>query len=142
MIAMQKAVLLVFYYSIFCLSLPFVHAQEITVLMNKGDALWLVCTDPDRVSKAIASYEKVLELDPDNYEALWKIARSYFVMGDSLPETKEFKDRHKQSVKRACLMPVEHWKLTRRELKGTTTTVCQSPSTQSASVLLRPWLRD
>ena len=96
MIAMQKVCFVSVLVLYFCLSLPFVHAQEITVLMNKGDTLWLVGTDPDRASKAIASYEKVLELDPDNYEALWKIARSYFVMGDSLPETKEFKGRHKE----------------------------------------------
>jgi len=96
MIAMQKVCFVSLLVLYFCLPLPSVHSQEITVLMNKSDNLWLVVTDPDRPSKAIASYEKVLELDPNNYEALWKIARSYFVMGDSLPETKEFKDRHKE----------------------------------------------
>ena len=80
-----------------CLYLPLslLHAQEITVLMNEGDTLWLDSADPDRVGKTIALYEKILDLDPDNYEALWKSARSYFVMGDSLPETEEFEDRHK-----------------------------------------------
>ena len=78
------------------LPLSFLHAQEITVLMNQGDTLWLDSADPDRTGKTIALYEKVLDLAPDNYEALWKIARSYFVMGDSLPETKEFEDRHKE----------------------------------------------
>ena len=76
--------------------LSFLHAQEITILINEGDALWLESTDPDRALKTIVLYEKVLALDPNHFEALWKIARSYFVIGDSLPETKEFKDRHKE----------------------------------------------
>jgi len=78
------------------LQLSSLSAQEITVLMNEGDAVWLGSADPDRPSKTIALYEKVLDFDPDNYEALWKIARSYFVMGDTLPETKKFEDRHKE----------------------------------------------
>jgi tetratricopeptide (TPR) repeat protein len=78
----------------------FSHGQEVTVLMNEGDALWLTSTDPDRAKKTIVLYEKVLELDPDNYEALWKIARSNFIIGDSLPETKEFRDRHKECGER------------------------------------------
>ena len=64
--------------------------------MKEGDALWLQSTDPDRAPKIISLYESVLELDPDNYEALWKIARSYFIIGDALPETEEFKNRHKE----------------------------------------------
>ena len=64
--------------------------------MNKGDALWLESTDPERNRKTIVIYEKVLALDPDNYEALWKIARAYFITGDALPETEEFKNRHKE----------------------------------------------
>jgi tetratricopeptide (TPR) repeat protein len=93
---MQKACFVIFIVLYLCLPLSFLHAQEIKVLMDKGDTLWLGSTDPDRPSKAIALYEKVLDRDPDNYEALWKIARSYFVMGDLLPETKEFKNSHKE----------------------------------------------
>ena len=103
---------------------PF-HAQEIRVLMNEGDALWLESADPDRARKTIALYEKVLEWDPNNFEALWKIARSYFVIGDSLPETKEFKDRHRELGEKGMSYAGGHWKSTPRELKGTTTTVYQ-----------------
>ena len=76
--------------------LSLLHAQEITILINEGDALWRESNEPDRAGKTIALYQKVLELDPNHFEALWKIARSYFVIGDSLPETKEFKDSHRE----------------------------------------------
>ena len=74
----------------------FPQGQEIAALMKEGDALWLQCRDSERAPKTIALYEKVLKLDPDHYEALWKIARSYFIIGDALPETEEFKNRHKE----------------------------------------------
>ena len=93
---MQKACFVILLALYLFLPLSFLQAQEVAVLMDKADALWLVSTDPDRASKALALYEKVLEREPDNYEALWKIARSYFVIGDGLPETREFKDRHKE----------------------------------------------
>ena len=75
---------------------PLAQGKDITSLLREGDVLWLQSTDPGRAPKTIALYEKVLELDPDNYEALWKIARSYFIIGDALPETEEFKNRHKE----------------------------------------------
>ena len=93
---MKKLCLFILITLCFFTPLSLLYGQEITVLMNEGDALWWKSTDPDRARKTIALYEKVLELDPNNFEAFWKIARSYFVLGDSLPETKELKDRHKE----------------------------------------------
>ena len=75
---------------------PLSHGQEVNALMKGADVLWLQSTDPDKALKTISLYEKVLELEPNNYEALWKIAHSYFIIGDALPETEEFKNRHKE----------------------------------------------
>jgi tetratricopeptide (TPR) repeat protein len=72
------------------------QGQEVSALLKEGEVLWLKSTDPDRAPKTIALFEKVLALDPDNYGALWKIARSYFFIGDALPETEEFKNQHKE----------------------------------------------
>lgn len=94
---MNKVSFIIFITTLFLLiPCSFPQGQEITALLNEGDALWFQNTDPDRASKTIALYEKVLELDPDNYEALWKISRSYFIIGDGLPETEEFKEQHKE----------------------------------------------
>ena len=73
-----------------------VLAQYSSVLVREGDALWEKRIDKKNAKAAIVLYKKVLEADADNYEANWKIARSYFFLGDMLPETKEMKDRHKE----------------------------------------------
>ena len=69
-------------------------AQDISVLMREGDALWVKRQDMDKARASIDSYKKVLEVDAKSYEAYWKIARAYFYMGDLLPETKEMRDQH------------------------------------------------
>jgi tetratricopeptide (TPR) repeat protein len=91
----RLSILIFFPLFLFTLS-PLSHGQEVTALMKEGDVIWLQSTDPDRAPKTISLYEKVLELEPDNYEALWKIARSYFIIGDALAETAEFNNRHKE----------------------------------------------
>ena len=93
---MNKVSFIILMTLLLLLPCSFTQGQELTALMNKGDALWLESTDPERTRKTIVIYEKVLALDPDNYEALWKIARAYFITGDALPETDEYKNRHKE----------------------------------------------
>ena len=71
-------------------------AMDTAPLLHEGDLLWAARADPDKVRASIDTYMKVLALDPDHYGACWKIARSYFYLGDRLPETKELKDTHKE----------------------------------------------
>ncbi len=71
-------------------------ALDTAPLMHEGDLLWAERADPDKARASIDAYMKVLAVDPDDYEACWKIARSYFYLGDRLPETDELKDRHKE----------------------------------------------
>ena len=71
-------------------------ALDSAPLMHEGDLLWGERADPDKAGASIDAYMKVLTVDPDYYEACWKIARSYFYLGDRLPETDELKDRHKK----------------------------------------------
>lgn len=71
-------------------------AMDTAPLMHEGDLLWAERADPDKARASIATYIKVLAVDPDHYGACWKIARSYFYLGDRLPETKELKDSHKE----------------------------------------------
>jgi len=73
-----------------------VSSQESSVWMHKGDALWEERGEVRKVEEAISAYKKVLEADPENYEANWKIARAYFLLGDMLDEIKENRKRHKE----------------------------------------------
>ena len=66
------------------------------VWMNEGDVLWEERVDVKKVEEAIDAYTKVLETDPDNSEAHWKIARAYFLLGDMLDEAKENRSRHNE----------------------------------------------
>jgi len=74
---------------------PPVISQDTFSFMREGDSLWQKREDIKMVKSSIDSYKKVLEIDKNNYEACWKIARSYFHILDTLPEIKEMKKRHK-----------------------------------------------
>ena len=73
-----------------------VFSQDVSLLTREGDSLWEKRGEGEKAGASIVSYKKVLEVDVDNYDACWKIARSYFFLGDILPETKEMRDRHKE----------------------------------------------
>ena len=64
--------------------------------MREGDTLWNQRGEVEKIKAALDSYTKVLELDPNNYEANWKIARAYFYLGGLLPETKKMREQHKE----------------------------------------------
>lgn len=87
--------LILAFFSVAILASP-LSAVDTTPLMHEGDLLWAGRADTDKARASIDAYMKVLTLDPDHYGASWKIARSYFYLGDRLPETKELKDRHKE----------------------------------------------
>ena len=71
-------------------------AQDSALLLREGDLLWAERADADKAQASIDAYMKVLAVDPDHYEACWKIARAYSFLGDMLPETKVMRDRHKE----------------------------------------------
>lgn len=73
-----------------------VFPQDRRVWMREGDALWEGRREVEKVEDAINAYKKVLEIDPYNYEANWKVARCYFLLGDMLDEIRENRKRHKE----------------------------------------------
>ena len=73
-----------------------VFSQESSVWMHEGDALWEERGDVRKAEEAISAYKKVLETDPENYEANWKIARAYFLLADMLDEIRENRKRYKE----------------------------------------------
>lgn len=73
-----------------------VFSEVESVWMQEGDALWEERREVRKVEEAIGAYAKVLEANPKNYEACWKISRAYFLLGDMLDEIKENRSRHKE----------------------------------------------
>ena len=65
-----------------CTKCP-VYSYKITQLLNKADALYASF----KTKEAIDELLKILELDPDNNEALTKAARAFIDLGDMIPES-------------------------------------------------------
>jgi tetratricopeptide (TPR) repeat protein len=78
------------------LIMSYAFSQQSADLLREGDLLWQARAEEGKALASIAAYKRVLEIDGDNYDACWKIARSYFFIGDGLPETDEMKERHRE----------------------------------------------
>jgi len=70
--------------------------QNSSVFMREGDVLWEERVEVEKARAAMRSYKKVLEVEIENYEAHWKIARACFYLGDLLPEIGEMRDQHRE----------------------------------------------
>lgn len=57
-------------------------AQTAADHIRQGDEFYAQFND----SKALESYLEAVKVEPGNYEALWKVARAYFDLGDLTPE--------------------------------------------------------
>ena len=95
---MKRGILLVFFLLIVsvCILPQSIFSQDTSILMREGDALWEQRGEVEKIKTALDSYKKVLEVDANNYEANWKIARAYFYLGGLLLENKEMKEQHKE----------------------------------------------
>ena len=93
-------------------------ALDFETLMQEGDLLWAERADPDKARASIDAYMKVLAVDPDYYGACWKIARSYFYLGDRLPETDELKDRHKEMGEEGMSYAMRAFKVNPEGIEG------------------------
>lgn len=56
----------------------------------EGEYLYDTRDETDHADRAIRLYKKIIEVDPTNHEALWKLSRSYNWRGDmaTSPEKK------------------------------------------------------
>ncbi|MBU1299790.1 MAG: hypothetical protein KKF20_04135 [Bacteroidetes bacterium] len=58
--------------------------QKVTTLLTEGDTF---AEETFENEKALEKYLETLKLDPQNYEALWKVSRSYVDIGEHLPSS-------------------------------------------------------
>ncbi len=66
---------------ILLLALP-CGAEDVSSLMEAAEAHYHLREQETELQKAIETYEQVLELDPQNYEAAWKLAKAYWYRGN------------------------------------------------------------
>jgi hypothetical protein len=57
--------------------------SEVSLLLQQADALYSVF----KTKEALQALARVLQLEPNNYEALGKSSRGYIDLGDMVPET-------------------------------------------------------
>lgn len=57
--------------------------SEVSLLLQQADALYIAF----KTKEAMQALSRVLQLDPNNYEAMSKTARGYIDLGDMIPET-------------------------------------------------------
>jgi len=97
---MKRLIMLVLFVSCIVLAFSPSQAQQAAELLREGDLLWQARAEEGNALSSIDAYQRVLAIDDDNYEACWKIARTYFFLGDALPETDEMRDRHREMGER------------------------------------------
>ncbi len=81
--------------SILILTLVWIAAwsQSAQEWIQKGDEAYAKFDN----AAALEAYQKAVEADPNNYEALWKLSRAYVDVGETLKD----KDQRKQYYRRA-----------------------------------------
>jgi len=70
----------IFLFILLILAIPF-YSQTAADHLAAGDSFYAQFDD----SRALEEYRKALELEPENYEALWKVARALIDVADALP---------------------------------------------------------
>ncbi len=73
------------------LIIPRAHSEEIGSLLEQADLLYASREVIEYSEKSIELYEKVLEINPGNYETCWKIARACKWLGDKYPKEERIK---------------------------------------------------
>lgn len=72
-------------------------ASEIAALLEEGDRLYRTRDEGDHAERAVAAYQKVLEIDPQNDAALWRLSRSLRWRGDIAASSETKLSAYKES---------------------------------------------
>jgi tetratricopeptide (TPR) repeat protein len=76
------------FFLIACGLLGYSWAQDPIQLMKEADALYEERADIEKCRKSIEIYKKILELNPKEEAAAWKITRSFYWLGSHSPKEK------------------------------------------------------
>jgi len=75
--------------------------NDIKDFISKGDKLYAERLDINKAYLALEQYRKVLLIDPENYEALWKISKTAFYLAEMVTLKGEKKTIVKEGVSNA-----------------------------------------
>lgn len=82
----------------FVASAFFIFGQTLEENLRKGDEYYAQFND----QKALEEYLAAVQASPSNYEALWKVSRSYVDVGDLVdPKEKNYQEKQKKFYKEA-----------------------------------------
>ncbi len=70
-------------------STPAAVIEDYAALMEKANAFYDQRDQTGAIEKAIAYYKKALAQNPEDYESLWRLSRSYWWQGDHAPKSKK-----------------------------------------------------
>jgi tetratricopeptide (TPR) repeat protein len=88
---------LIFLALIFCFSVS-VFAQDPNELIAKGDELFQEMNDLETAEKALSLYRQAAAAMENNYEALWRISRTMYYVGEHTENKKDKKNIFAQAV--------------------------------------------
>jgi tetratricopeptide (TPR) repeat protein len=93
---------------LFALSVLFVSLiygqEDVTTIMMEADSHYSKRQAAGEVEESIVGYKKVLELDPANFDAAWKLSKAYWYVGNhagSKPEKKKYFEEGVEAAQRA-----------------------------------------
>ncbi len=66
----------------------FLSSSDVEELILKGDKFYAEREDLQKAKEAQRAYEEAIKLDPKNYEAHWKLAKTIYFIGQRSPEEK------------------------------------------------------
>lgn len=82
---MKRFILSIFFLFLTTLLFP----SDVKELISKGDELYAQRESIEKAKEAQKLYEEAIKLDPKNYEAHWKLAKTIYFIGQRSPEEKK-----------------------------------------------------
>jgi tetratricopeptide (TPR) repeat protein len=94
---MKKLLVLAFLVSLPC------YSEDGSALLQSGDAHYKLREKPEELEMAIETFQKALELDPQNFEAAWKLSKAHWYQGNfsSAQDKKPFFEKGIEAGKKA-----------------------------------------
>jgi len=75
---------------------------DISALFDKADAQIMQADNKEKVFELLRTYEDILEIDPFNFDALWRLGRYYVVLVFAYSDNRDQKGKYNLTAMRYC----------------------------------------
>lgn len=79
---MKRLIILILFFAL----TTFLYSSDVRELISKGDEMYGERENLEKAREAQKLYEEAIKLDPKNYEAHWKLAKTIYFIGQRSPE--------------------------------------------------------